>query len=146
MLNLLVLALTAVFVLPSAASAVTLDCSEVDGEVAVVWPHPARPELAAVLCRHDPLPGWWDSLWIVDTARRDGPRIIRVPLHGTGVAHFSWLDCPGPALAHVVDRTHMGTTTDQVLRVETGGRVQVVESSRLPRGALSVRRHVPCLP
>jgi len=146
MLNILALTVTALFVVPWPVSTESIDCSEVDGQAATVWSHPTRPELVAVLCRHDPLPGWWDSLWIVETASGEAPRIIEVPLHGTEVAHFSWLDCPGPPLAHVVDRTHMGTTTDRVWRIEAGGRVQLVESSRLPRGVLNVRRHVPCLP
>ena len=69
---------------------------------------------------------------------------LEVPLHGTGIARFAWLDCLGPALAHVVDKTHMGTLTDQVLRIEPGGRIQVVESTRLPPGSGAVRMHVPC--
>ena len=143
--------LTAIAVLfalvsPAPAAAVIIDCSEVGGVVVAVWRHETRPELVAVLCRHDPVPGWWDSLWIVQTAPGAAPRIIEVPLHGTGVARFSWLDCPGPALAHVVDRTHMGTITDRVFRVESGGRLQVVDSMRPRPGSGSARPHVRCPP
>ena len=126
------------------AAAVPIDCSSVGAELAAAWLHPNRLDLAAVLCRHDPLPGWWDSLWIVETASGDAPRIVELPLHGTGVAGFSWLDCPGPALAHVVDRTHMGTINDRVFRVGSGGRLQVVDSMRLPPGSGGARPHVPC--
>ena len=95
-------------VLLSPVAAVTIDCSDLGGEPAAAWPHPTRLALVAVLCQGDPLPGWWDSLWIVETAPGDAPRIIEVPLHGTGVARFSWLDCPGTAVAYVVDRTAHG--------------------------------------
>ena len=43
------------------------------------------------------------TAWIIGTVPRAVPWILDVPLHGTGVVRFSWLDCPGPALAHVVD-------------------------------------------
>ena len=139
-------AAAALFVFPSPIAAVTIDCSEVGGVAAAAWRHPNRPELVAVLCRHDPLPGWWDSLWIVETAPGDAPRIVEVPLHGTGVARFAWLYCPGPALAPVVDRTHMGTITDRVFRVESAGRLQVVDSMRLRPGSGSARPRVRCPP
>ena len=132
------------FVFPSPAGAVAIDCSEVGAVAAAAWRHPTRPGLVAVLCRHDPLPGWSDSLWIVEAAPGAVPEIIEVPLHGTGVDSSTWLECPGPALAHVVDRTHMGTVTDQVLRVEPRGRVRVVEATRLPPGSGSARSHVAC--
>lgn len=61
-------AVAVLFVLASRAVAVTIDCSKVGAEPAAAWRHPTQPELVAVLCRHDPLPGWWDSLWIVATA------------------------------------------------------------------------------
>ena len=136
------------FALPSPAGAVIVDCSQVGSQPAAVWPHPTRPELMAVLCQGDPLPGWLDSLWIIGTVPGAAPWIIEVPLHGTGVVRFSWLDCPGSVLAHVVDRTHMGTITDRVLRVHSGGRsggrLQVVDSARLPPGTGSARTRVPC--
>lgn len=114
------------------------------GVQAMAWPHPTTPALVAILCRHDPFPGWWDSLWIVRTRRGAAADIIPVPLHGTGVDRFAWLDCPGPALAHVVDRTHMGTLFDQVLRLDAHGRIQVVEGTRLPPGTGSARTRVRC--
>ena len=43
-----------------------LDCRHAGAVPATSWPHPTRPQLVAVLCRHDPLPGWWDSLWIAE--------------------------------------------------------------------------------
>ena len=107
-------------------------CRPAGAAVASLWPHRRRAGLIAVLCRHDPLPGWWDSLWIAGP----GSAAAEVPLNGTGVVSFAWLDCPGQALAHVVDRTHMGTLTDQLLRVGPGGGVEVVDRARLPRGSL----------
>ena len=112
--------------LAAGAAATGFDCADRGATEAVVWPHPTCPQLVAVLCRHDPLPGWWDSLWIVQTRSGRSPLVLQVPLHGTGVDHFAWQDSPGAPLAHVIDRTHMGTVTDQLLRLDLGGRLQIV--------------------
>ena len=121
-----------------------LDCTHAGAVLATSWPHPTRPQLVALLCRHDPLPGWWDSLWLVETRSGRIAEMIEVPLYGTGVDRFAWLDCPGLPLAHVVDRTHMGTLTDQVLRIQPDGRVEVVQSTRFAPGTASARTQVSC--
>ena len=140
-----ILAVAVLLVLPSIGAAAPVECPELGGEPGTVWPHPDRPGLVALLCHDDSWPGWFDSLWIVETADRSPASEIRVPLHGSGVAHFSWLDCSGPPLAYVVDRTHMGTITEQVLRLESGGRLRFVARGRLGRGA-DPRSDVRCLP
>ena len=104
----------------------TTDYADRGGDLAHVWLHPADSGLRAILCRHDPFPGWSESLWLLDLCNAAAPDVaVEVPLHGTGVASFAWLACPGELLAHVVDRTHMGTITDQVFRLGEGGRVFV---------------------
>ena len=120
------------------------DCADLSAVAAAVWRHPGEPQLVAVLCRHDPFPGWWDSLWLMDTRRADAPVVVAFPLHGTGIDRFAWLDCPGALLAHVVDSTHMGTITDQVVEIEPGGRIEIIESVRLPPGTGTGRTQVPC--
>ena len=140
-----IFAVVVLLVLPSIGAAAPVECPELGGEPGTVWPHPDRLGLIAVLCHDHSWPGWFDSLWIVETADRSPASVIRVPLHGSGVAHFSWLDCSGPPLAYVVDRTHMGTTTEHVLRFEPGGRLRFVARGRLARGA-DPRSDVRCLP
>ena len=137
--------LLSVMVLPVAAgtqAAPPFDCASVDAAAAWVRPHPSRPHLAAVLCREDPLPGWWESLWIVDTEGGE-PTALRVRLHGTGIEHFAWIDCPGALLAHVVDTTHMGTLSDRVIRI-VDERIEVVDRAQFRRGAGAVRSSAPC--
>ena len=125
-----------------AQSPPAFDCASVDSVQAWVRPHPTRPQLVAVLCREDPLPGWWESLWIVDT-EGDEPTVLRVRLHGTGIESFAWIDCPGEAMAHVVDTTHMGTLTDGVIRID-GERIEVVDRAQFRRGAGAIRSAAPC--
>ena len=125
-----------------AQSAPAFDCADVDAVEAWVQVHPNRPRLRAVLCREDPFPGWWESLWIVDT-EGDGPTVLRVRLHGTGIERFAWIDCPGAPLAHVVDTTHMGTLTDAIIRIDDE-RIEVVDRAQFRRGAGVVRSSAPC--
>lgn len=125
-----------------ARAAPAFDCAGVGAVEAWVRPHPSRPHLAAVLCREDPFPGWWESLWIVDTEGGE-PTVLRVRLHGTGIEHFAWIDCPGAPLAHVVDSTHMGTLTDGLIRI-VGERIEVVDRAQFRRGAGVVRSSAPC--
>ena len=125
-----------------AQAAPVFDCAGVGAAEAWARPHPGRPHLAAVLCRWDPFPGWSESLWIVDAAG-DEPTALRVPLHGTGIESFRWLDCPGALAAHVVDATHMGTLTDRVVRI-VAARVEVVDRARFRRGTGAVRSRAPC--
>ena len=137
-------AVVVLFVMSPLPAVAAIDCPDVGAEPASTWRHPTQTGLVAVLCRHDPLPGWWDSLWIVETAPGGASWTLEVPLHGTGVDRFSWLDCPGPVLARVVDRTHMGTLTDRVWRLDPDGQIYVVEATRLPPGSGAPRSRVPC--
>ena len=118
-----------------AAEQSPVDCSHADADFAAAWPHPARPYVVALLCRHDPFPGWWDTLWIADTRTGASTGLVEVPLHGTGVDRFEWLDCPGALVARVVDRTHMGTVTDRVLRFDFDDAVEVLDPDRMVPGA-----------
>ena len=121
------------------------DCAERGGDLAHVWLHPADSGLRAVLCRHDPFPGWSESLWLLDLRNAAAPDVVvEIPLHGTGVASFAWLACPGEPLAHVVDRTHMGTVTDRVFRLGEGGRLGLVDRRRPGPGTSCPRTSVPC--
>ena len=125
----------------------TFDCANRGGDLAHVWLHPADSRVRAVLCRHDPFPGWSETLWLLDLRNAAAPDVVvQVPLHGTDVASFTWLACPEEPLAHVVDRTHMGTITDRVFRLGEGGRLELVDHCRpgsetgCPRTSVACRR------
>ena len=108
------------------------------------WTHPARSDLLAVLCRHDHLGGWSHSLWFLDSGQAAPPEFVQVPLHGTGIAFFAWLDCPGDPVAHVLDRTAMGTLTFQIVRLESGPQLRVLQSTLLPPGSDRTRFPLSC--
>ena len=80
-------------------------------------------------------PGMFKTFSLVATRPGEAPDVIEVPLHGTGVERFVWLDCPGPPLAYIVDRTHMGTFTDQVLRLEPAAGSRLSRARGCRRGA-----------
>ena len=101
------------------------------------WPHPTEPVIA-VLCRWDPLPRWSESLWILA-----GIDELEEPLYGRGVEAFAWLECEGQLAAHVVDITHMGTLTDQVVIVDGDGTIRTVDTIRILPGG-TYRTVAPC--
>ena len=113
-------------------------CPDADSVEAARWPHPTQP-LVAVLCRYDPFPGWSEGLWILAA-----DRAAQIPLYGSGVDSFAWLDCAGEVLAHVVDSTHMGTLTDRILRFDADGTVQVVDNILIEPGRGAARTGPAC--
>ena len=127
-----------------AAPAGTSRCTGINGVQAGAWPHPARSDLTAVLCRNDQRTGWKQSLWFLESGQRATPEFVQVPLHGTGIAFFAWLNCPGDPVAHVIDRTAIGTLTFQTVRLESGPQVRVLKSTPLAPGSNRTRFPPSC--
>ena len=109
-----------------------------DSVEAVRWPHPTEA-VVAVLCRDDPWPGWSESLWVLD-----GERVTKLPLHGSGVDSFAWLDCDDLVLAHIVDSTHMGTVTDRIMSFQEDGTIRAVDEMRIHPDRGTARTNPPC--
>ena len=104
--------------LPAVAVAVCGSVADRTAAAVSWWRHPTTGA-GVVRCQHDPLPGWSESAWLIWDADPAIP--TRVPMYGTGILTFAWIDCPGRLVAHVVTATHMGTTSDAIVEFSAGG-------------------------
>ena len=88
-------------------------CARVQSEHVWTRAHPTVSDVAVVLCRFDPYPGWSESLWIL----YPNGEPLRVPV--ASVDDFDWV-ADGFT---VTDSTHQGATSTAWYRLAGGAMV-----------------------